>query len=98
MMAKGAEQLRMNLFERRAVRAVERKGSHVITKGSTVYLSSKTRICWIASGTAYCDRLNKKRESAVRLKEPLRVYRDGKYQTIRIGRTIYVARQGLVKS
>jgi hypothetical protein len=98
MMASRAEQLRMNLSDTELTQTVEKKGDYVITRGATIYLDRRKQICWIASGTAYCERLNKNRESAVVLKESLRVYRDSQYKIIPTDQRIWVACQGLVKS
>ena len=101
MMASQVEQLRMDLSDLNppeATQTAEKKGDHVITKGATLYLNIRRQICWIASGTAYCDRLDENRESAVVLKESLGIYRDGRYKTIPTGQRIWVARRGLVRS
>ena len=101
MMANQVEQLGIdfsNFNHPEAIQTVEKKGDYVITKGATLYLDKGRQICWIASGTAYCDRLDKNRESAVVLKESLKIYRDSRYKTIPTGQRIWIARRGLVRS
>jgi len=100
-MANQVEQLGIdfsNFNHPEAIQTVEKKGDHVITKGATLYLDEGSQICWIASGTAYCKRLDKNKESAVVLNESLRIYRDGQRKIIPTGQRIWVARLGLVRS